>query len=527
MKKIAVYTAIFGNYDDLLKPLHANQLSEQADFFCFTDNSSIQSDYYNVKLVERPFADPVRSNRYYKILSHLFLSEYEYVLYVDGNVQLICNDLAGIFSDFLVDYSYAVFRHSARNCLYDEAGWVMRNPKVDDPQVVKAQMERYRQEGFPQQYGLIAGTFLLRKHNIPEVQKFDEMWWAELTKGSRRDQLSFDYVRWKTRLKVFYLPGLWENNFIGIRNPHKNGLYPLPKQSVQTTKHIKRISSSTLKSVLKRFLPLSYRQKLRSVVSTSYRQHLMNKRKLDQEEKRLLGLPRYTETFTPVWGKPFKIADAPSFFFTYKEIIQKQVYKFNADTDTPFILDCGANIGLSVLYFKKLYPNSKIIAFEPDNKIFRLLEHNIRQFNLTDVQLVKKGVWNESTTLKFVTEGADAGRVATEMDQDNITVIETVRLRDYIKEKVDFLKIDIEGAELTVLEDCKEQLNLVQRLFIEYHSFANAPQNFSHLIRILEESNMRYYISSPNHSLYTHQPLVDRRLLMGMDLQLNVYAFRD
>lgn len=284
---------------------------------------------------------------------------------------------------------------------------------------------------------------------------------------------------------------------------------------------------SELKFIAKRLLPLAYQEQVRSLMSASYREYLLNKKQQEQETQRLMSLPRYTETTTPALGKAIKIADSLSYFFTYKEIFQKEVYKFNSDTETPYILDCGANIGLSVIYFKQLYPKARIVAFEPDERVFRLLEYNVQQFGLSDLKLLQRGVWNDTTILRFLSEGADAGRVATSLDKENITQIKTVRLRDFITEKIDFLKIDIEGAELTVLEDCKDQLGYVQRLFIEYHSFVHSPQNLSQLIKILEESNLRYYISSPDHSLYTHQPLVDRRFLLGMDLQLNIYAFRD
>jgi hypothetical protein len=53
--------------------------------------------------------------------------------------------------------------------------------------------------------------------------------------------------------------------------------------------------------------------------------------------------------------------------FLLHEIFVNAEYEFRADHDQPCIIDCGANIGLSVLFFKALYPHATVIAFEPDS----------------------------------------------------------------------------------------------------------------------------------------------------------------
>ena len=64
---------------------------------------------------------------------------------------------------------------------------------------------------------------------------------------------------------------------------------------------------------------------------------------------------------TLLFGKDFEFVDGYSFLFLHDEIIEKEIYKFSTDDSAPYIIDGGANIGLSVLYFKQSYPNAKIL----------------------------------------------------------------------------------------------------------------------------------------------------------------------
>ena len=152
-----------------------------------------------------------------------------------------------------------------------------------------------------------------------------------------------------------------------------------------------------------------------------------------------------------------------------KEIFEKEIYNFLTNSQDPYIIDCGANIGLSVIYFKNLYPSAKILVFEPDIQVFDCLSRNIKNFSLKDINLINTAVWNKEDILKFFAEGADGGRVAIDTDKEKIIEVKALRLRDYLNRNVDFLKIDIEGAECEVLEDCQDDLKNVQNIFVEYH----------------------------------------------------------
>lgn len=238
---------------------------------------------------------------------------------------------------------------------------------------------------------------------------------------------------------------------------------------------------------------------------------------------RLRSVPRYHPATTEILGKPLELVDSSSFIWMYHEIFEREIYRFRANTENPYIIDCGANIGLSVLYFKRLYPHSHIVAFEPDEAIFAVLARNIKNQDCADVELHCRAVWQAETTMSFAGDAADAGRLARAGEAGNKSV-RTVRLRDYLGRPVSLLKIDIEGAETLVLEDCVDLLGNVDNLFVEYHSLVDEPQTFHSLLAILAGAGFRVHLHPENIS---PQPFLERNAPTQMDMQLNIFAFRE
>lgn len=214
--------------------------------------------------------------------------------------------------------------------------------------------------------------------------------------------------------------------------------------------------------------------------------------------------------------------DSLSFFYQYKDIFEKKIYNFKSKSNSPLIIDCGSNIGLSILFFKGIYPKSRVIAFEPDPSIFSVLKENIERNGYNDVELINKAVWTNETVLGFLPDGADGGRIPS-IEGDGIIVVPAACLSSYIDEQVDFLKIDIEGAETVVLRSCKDKLNNVNNIFIEYHSMVNEKQSLHQLLQILSEANFRVHINSISEK---KQPFIQRERNSFFDMQLNIFAFR-
>jgi len=236
----------------------------------------------------------------------------------------------------------------------------------------------------------------------------------------------------------------------------------------------------------------------------------------------LKNIPRYIKTKATLKGHEIDIPDSASFLFMYKEIFEDHIYKFETSNPVPYIIDGGANIGLSSIYLKLLYPKSKIIAFEPDTTIYNYLKKNIDAFNFKGIELINKGLWNKETTLSFKMEGADAGLLTEEGATDTVPVIS---LKPYLNKKVDFLKLDIEGAETVVLKDIEENLSMVDRIFIKYHSFVGEKQSLNEVINILANAKFRLYISSPG--ITSKSPFCKVNTYLNMDMQLNIYGSKE
>ncbi len=218
----------------------------------------------------------------------------------------------------------------------------------------------------------------------------------------------------------------------------------------------------------------------------------------------------------------FQVIDVPSFLDHYKSIIVDEIYAFKARNNQPVIYDCGANIGISVLYFKMLYPEAKIIAFEADPSIAKVLQENINVNKLSDVSLVAKAVWKDDHCISFGVEGADAGSIYFEGEKIHIP---SVRLRDILEKEsyIDFLKMDIEGAETEVLRDCKDVLHKADHLFIEYHTFNGMAQELDEVLKIFTDNGFRYFIQTVN---YRKHPYLFKTGKGSMDLQLNIYGYK-
>ena len=123
-----------------------------------------------------------------------------------------------LIATYLAEHDLAVFDHPRRHCIYVEADACIQGGK-DDPETIRDQIKRYRYEGYPPLAGLAECTVLLRRHT-ERMKLFSEVWWDEISRHSRRDQLSFNYVAWKLSFTYKTLPGCVEQNDFFERRPH-------------------------------------------------------------------------------------------------------------------------------------------------------------------------------------------------------------------------------------------------------------------------------------------------------------------
>ena len=237
----------------------------------------------------------------------------------------------------------------------------------------------------------------------------------------------------------------------------------------------------------------------------------------------LLNKKRYQNQTINLLGSFFDIADSPSFYYSHREIFIDEIYRFQSDKIDPVIIDCGSNYGTSIVYFKQLYPDSKIIGVEADPDIFEILKNNLEQRSFSNITLLNKAISKEKGSIQFFSEGADGGRIHNMDSPKNSYKVETINLDELIDGDVDFLKMDIEGAESDMLCISKK-LGKVKQMFIEFHSFVDEKQKLGDLLSTLTKNGFRYYIHT---QFCSKRPLLEKETQLGMDLQLNIFAKRN
>ena len=214
--RVAIYTAIFGSYDSLREqpPLKG------VDYICFTDND-FSSDSWTV--IHSP-PQITTSSRYtgkvFKILNHHYFrhSHYDYSIWIDGRVRVKSAAILEPLSMLSKNSPTARIRHPERDCLYEEAA-ICRERELDTSERIDAQVNRYRNEGFPEKFGLHATTVHWSNHHSDKFAKLHNLWWKETYENSCRDQLSFDYASWKTGVNCHFVEHpLWDNDFFKVES---------------------------------------------------------------------------------------------------------------------------------------------------------------------------------------------------------------------------------------------------------------------------------------------------------------------
>jgi FkbM family methyltransferase len=278
----------------------------------------------------------------------------------------------------------------------------------------------------------------------------------------------------------------------------------LPKKLFQVTIGYRRswwklsanTCSLTLKALARKVLPAGVRRWQREIVDwiggfgTNLHLAQFRRKMWTQKSGSLLHCLNYI----------VRINDGPNFYILYKDIFIKRIYHFEAQRPDPLILDCGSNIGMSILYFKHVYPKARIIGFEPDPAIFPYLEENIKRNGLTDVKLMQAAVAGREGRLTFYSDGKYGSCLADHLPADIPSdwqkyEVPCVRLRDYLTEPVDFLKMNIEGAEWEALADSQDRLRQAREMVVEYHHLPGLPRTLHEILALQRRQGFEYLVN--------------------------------
>jgi FkbM family methyltransferase len=217
-------------------------------------------------------------------------------------------------------------------------------------------------------------------------------------------------------------------------------------------------------------------------------------------QQRAAAIPRYTPGSIRMLDYELRYSDLLSFCPQWHDIFIDGALEFRADSDAPRILDCGGNVGLASLFFKRRFPAARITAYEADPALFAILQANLAANRASDVEAVHAALWTANGRVTFQAEGSDSGMIGTLSGAVAGTSVEVpgLRLRDVIageaNNRIDLLKLDIEGAEDAVLADCEPVLARVGAIVMDLHEFAPTDRQAPRVLELLTRNGYTYTV---------------------------------
>lgn len=200
MNKGVIYTAVTGGYDDFKH--HFND--EQFDYICFTDynfTGIVPSPWCHVRLPPSKLNNKDLA-RYCKLNPHLLLPNYEYSVWVDGNIT-IKREIHSYVQSILANHQVASYDHWWRDQTEQEF-FVCAKQGFDYAWKLRSQYSRYKKDGY-YSVGFYENNVLFRNHMSKDLINMQNIWWNEYLRGGKRDQYSFTYSAFKSNVKIHSL----------------------------------------------------------------------------------------------------------------------------------------------------------------------------------------------------------------------------------------------------------------------------------------------------------------------------------
>ena len=228
--RFCVYTALFGEYDDLRSPAY---VPPGLKFICFSDRAR-DVPGWEVRIVDPELDSPAMNSRKPKILPYDYLEGYDCSLYIDANIVFLADPLVA-YHRWLKDKSFVAWRHPDRSGVYEEIEAILTSLR-HAPSALIDQHKFFGDHAVPEHTGLIEACFLWRDHRDGAVRELMEQWWELLARfGSHRDQPALGYLMWKTGIRPALLPdylGTSRDNEFVRKLPHKQTVLKLERAKV-------------------------------------------------------------------------------------------------------------------------------------------------------------------------------------------------------------------------------------------------------------------------------------------------------
>lgn len=202
---LVLYSALYGDREPLNPEVfgpfpHVRRV-------LFTDRTDLAPP--GVEVIRDPLdgLDPARASRRVKLMPHRYLPE-DWSIWLDNKSRLKRDPVEVIAAlQAQSDAAFFAFPHFRRDCVYHELQTCWENG-LDDYAILKDRQRTYRAEGMPEHAGLIEGHFIVRRHHDPAAAAFGEEWFDHVRRYSRRDQISFPYLVWKTGFRFDFITAL-------------------------------------------------------------------------------------------------------------------------------------------------------------------------------------------------------------------------------------------------------------------------------------------------------------------------------
>jgi FkbM family methyltransferase len=240
---------------------------------------------------------------------------------------------------------------------------------------------------------------------------------------------------------------------------------------------------------------------------------------------RLIDRPRHTSGVVRIGGRRVSYIDGLSTFHQWADIFRDGVLRFRCDAPSPLIIDGGANVGLATIHWQAVFVRPEIIAIEPCSAAYECLTQNVGDHH--GATLIRKALWSVAGQVPFRERADDSSHVTSTVASGDAGTVDAITLGgilDGCRRDVDLLKLDIEGAEVDVLQEARQRLSRVRRLFVEYHQFSGRPQRLAELLGLIDDAGFGYVVDALRRTPRTFDREPDAGALL---FTANVYAERD